>query len=332
MRELVGRKKYLDISKGIGIILVVLGHSFPDENSISGISIPLFAVLKDLIYTFHMPLFFFVAGYLATSTINCKEKLKLRIKQLIIPYLTMSILYLPLRFFASNLASSQYSVLDAWKIVIGISSNGGMWFLYVLALSYVVSFLIYKEKNAKGLVLIFFIALLLTRGNVVNIDYSVLRYFCYNYFFFIVGLHLHLSLSNFEKELLKINTNLIGIFYVVLFAIYAYWKVDFLSPILACLGVAGTVAFSYQREEKIPKILSNLGQNSMYIYLFHGPIQVIIRYLFWTRWRLNYCLCVIVMFLTGMLFSVVIKMIVVKFPVINWFFTGKLQSKNSKVL
>lgn len=45
----------LDIMKGIGIILMVIGHS----------GCPPF--LKNFIYTFHMPLFFMISGYLITE-------------------------------------------------------------------------------------------------------------------------------------------------------------------------------------------------------------------------------------------------------------------------
>lgn len=50
--ETVERERALDVIKGVGILLVVVGHtSCPD-------------VLKTWIYSFHMPLFFMVAGYL----------------------------------------------------------------------------------------------------------------------------------------------------------------------------------------------------------------------------------------------------------------------------
>lgn len=42
------RIEYIDILKGIGIILVVLGHVTQDKQ------------VFQLIYAFHMPLFFFV--------------------------------------------------------------------------------------------------------------------------------------------------------------------------------------------------------------------------------------------------------------------------------
>jgi len=46
------RLSFIDAAKGIGILLVVLGHS-P--------GLPLFGVV--LIYSFHMPLFFFISGF-----------------------------------------------------------------------------------------------------------------------------------------------------------------------------------------------------------------------------------------------------------------------------
>lgn len=46
------KKNYIDIAKGIGIILVILGHSGVNSE------------IKDFIYGFHMPLFFVISGYL----------------------------------------------------------------------------------------------------------------------------------------------------------------------------------------------------------------------------------------------------------------------------
>ena len=46
---------YLDIAKGIGILLVVLGH------------LNLEFVFKNIIYSFHMPLFFYLGGVVSLS-------------------------------------------------------------------------------------------------------------------------------------------------------------------------------------------------------------------------------------------------------------------------
>lgn len=57
------RIEYLDYAKGIGIILVVLGHILIKGN------------IKIYIYSFHMPLFFIISGYLFNyiNIINFKE-------------------------------------------------------------------------------------------------------------------------------------------------------------------------------------------------------------------------------------------------------------------
>ena len=47
------RIEYIDIAKGIGIVLVVAGHLLDKENR-----------LYAYIYSFHMPLFFVLSGFL----------------------------------------------------------------------------------------------------------------------------------------------------------------------------------------------------------------------------------------------------------------------------
>ena len=58
-------KKYykdMDIARGIGIFLVVLGHSFPDSQFNNS---NFYAYIYKLIYSFHMPFFFIISGFFA---------------------------------------------------------------------------------------------------------------------------------------------------------------------------------------------------------------------------------------------------------------------------
>ena len=61
MNKSKGRMHYIDVAKGIGIILVVIGHLCPsgtwDVMPITNIS------LTKWIYSFHMPLFYVISGY-----------------------------------------------------------------------------------------------------------------------------------------------------------------------------------------------------------------------------------------------------------------------------
>ena len=76
------RIKWIDISKGIGIISVVMGHSFLVNGSA--------LYLKTIIYGFHMPLFFIVSGYLMREYKDWSI-LKKRAYSLLIPYVTYSV-------------------------------------------------------------------------------------------------------------------------------------------------------------------------------------------------------------------------------------------------
>ncbi|WP_421672468.1 acyltransferase family protein [Raoultella terrigena] len=71
-KDIFSRFDWVDTLKGIGIILVVAGHIF--GSYISG-----------FIYLFHMPLFFFLAGYLYSPK-PLKQYLKNKSSNLLIPY------------------------------------------------------------------------------------------------------------------------------------------------------------------------------------------------------------------------------------------------------
>lgn len=61
------RIEYIDVFKGIGILLMVIGH------------IGYGNIVRTLIYGYHMPMFFFISGYLYD-----KSKSKLKFKEYIL--------------------------------------------------------------------------------------------------------------------------------------------------------------------------------------------------------------------------------------------------------
>ena len=71
------RIEWIDQVKGFAIFLVVYGHNFP--------------FLEKYIYSFHMPLFFIIAGFFHPIKQN-KVSIKKRINQLIVPYFLWSFL------------------------------------------------------------------------------------------------------------------------------------------------------------------------------------------------------------------------------------------------
>src|SRR5512140_3521698 len=79
------RIEYIDIARGIGILLVVLGH-----NDFAAFS-PFF---HQVIYSFHIPLFFFLSGYFINTAISFFEYSRRRFHAVLKPYLfTIALIY-----------------------------------------------------------------------------------------------------------------------------------------------------------------------------------------------------------------------------------------------
>lgn len=73
---------WVDYAKTIGIYLVILGHSY------------ICAPINEIIYTFHMPLFFFLSGYLFSFERypSFKKFAWKRFKSLLVPYLWINLI------------------------------------------------------------------------------------------------------------------------------------------------------------------------------------------------------------------------------------------------
>lgn len=121
------RLDYFDIAKGIAIILVVLGHIIPPTNSIS-----------IWLYSFHIPLFFIIAGslinYKKETENNIKRIIKKKTRSLLIPYVSFSIIYILYSFF--NLYILKIGDMSGLNFEIYITlflrGIGTLWFLPAL--------------------------------------------------------------------------------------------------------------------------------------------------------------------------------------------------------
>lgn len=148
------RISYIDILRALAIILVIIGH----------IPYPNFSPeVKKWIYSFHIPLFFFVSGMTMSftnyKTIRLKDNLKKRFQHIYLPYLIWAIL----------LALPNITLLSIPKILYGTHqsiasvSNSSLWFLPVLFLSSVlidlILYLLIKKRETSFILALPFIFL-----------------------------------------------------------------------------------------------------------------------------------------------------------------------------
>ncbi|MDP4143174.1 MAG: acyltransferase family protein [Bacillota bacterium] len=137
------RKKNIDNMRGIGIILVLLGHT----------AIPL--DLDKYIFSFHMPLFFFLSGCLFNikKYNNFKIFLKRKFNSLIIPYISFSSVTL-LFWVLIGRRFGNYASVSIEKIFIDflygrdLIYNPALWFLPCLFIVSIIFYtLLYIVKN-----------------------------------------------------------------------------------------------------------------------------------------------------------------------------------------
>ena len=152
--RLANKLPYLDIAKGIGIILVVIGHCILDAASPAGIPVPAMKVLHGVIYSFHMPLFFYISGFLISRKVGSIQSKKAlitkKIKRLLIPYFFVGLCYAPLKLLLSQFANKPYDFNNLWKIFLGVNPDGELWFLYALFMISLIAIVLNKQVSKIG--------------------------------------------------------------------------------------------------------------------------------------------------------------------------------------
>lgn len=133
------RLDYLDMAKGIGIILVVIGHSgMAAEGIITWLS------------SFHMPLFLLVSGMLMYHK---KEEerpfsgsLKKKARSILIPYAFFSVIYLLVQVYYMT-RGREVQLVDAVLQTVSFSGISVLWFLPALFIGEVIFLAIRKNTS-----------------------------------------------------------------------------------------------------------------------------------------------------------------------------------------
>lgn len=180
--------KSISILRFLGIVAVVFGHI---GFSISGKG----SDLHTIIYFYHMPLFFFISGYLYKQN-TFKNTIIKSIKGLYIPFVICSLIFICLRdvfislgYYRMNTVAglngliSQRTLIDVFSFRYHEPLLGAMWFIPCLFIVRILYFLIDKaiEKikftsDSKDILLPLIIGLLFVYGLNLGINKQFLRY------------------------------------------------------------------------------------------------------------------------------------------------------------
>jgi fucose 4-O-acetylase-like acetyltransferase len=164
------RRDWVDLAKGIGILFVVFGHVW---RGLREASIPLaedaYVHVDAAIYSFHMPLFFFLSGLFIERSAKKPWRFFLadKARSLAYPYVVWSLIYGAVSVLMSRYTNSKLSFFDIFPAFL-YRPYAHFWFLYVLGLSTLLIFVLLKLG-----VRVLFIALLALMFYVTPISLDV---------------------------------------------------------------------------------------------------------------------------------------------------------------
>lgn len=123
------RVAYVDIAKTIAIFLVILGHVTETDT-----------FCKTVVYSFHMPLFFILAGFFldTSGTISINKIwhfVKKKFMALMVPYFIWAFFYSQL-----NIKNLAYIGWGSWQTLGKAQSLSSLWFLPCLFLGYLIAY------------------------------------------------------------------------------------------------------------------------------------------------------------------------------------------------
>lgn len=131
------RITYLDMAKGVGIILMIAGHLIGSLQAID--NKPYFSSVYQFIASFHMPLFFIISGILLRITEEEKKDMKQilcrKARTLLLPYASFSLIYFVINVWTCIFYPELLQFSQLWKFFIYSVTFRGvsvMWFLPAL--------------------------------------------------------------------------------------------------------------------------------------------------------------------------------------------------------
>ncbi|WP_422664997.1 acyltransferase family protein [Aneurinibacillus uraniidurans] len=281
------RIEWIDIAKGIAIILVVIGHS-PATNGI-----------KTFIYGFHIPLFFFLSGFVFNPQkfSNSTEFFKNKIKTIVMPYLIFSLIeYLIYVLWENSIYNTNYYAYSIFKGILYASADTlkmypVLWFLPCLFVVQCAFFLLVKINGKKtyliiSLITFSIVGFLYSQYSTVRLPWFIdssltaVVFYGIGFIYKTYDFYLESKLSAYYTELL------IGSFALLYFCTFMNTTVDMfglvynnyffyytsaISGILFCIVLSKLINHS--------KTLTYLGKNTMLIFVFHVNMFNIVNYI-----------------------------------------------------
>ena len=300
MKEKIAEISFLHV---FAILLVVLGHSFYQTNSL----------IVDWMYQFHVPLFFFVSGYLFNVSVNGKPLqphifLSRKAVRLLLPYFALStLLFVPkvlLSQFMVRPIQANWSEYVLMLIYPYRNVNGSYWFLPTLFLLFVfaviVLFFLQRLQHRTSLAVT---TLLLTLANISlpfshDTLFNVVGVIHYAFYF---ALGYFVSSFGLMRFLDKRKTAILVFLFTFVVSIIGLYvnKSPLMDLFFAMGGILMSVALARLYAKYELHFFNHLSPTSYTIYLYHGIFQALSLQILMRFTHFDIVFYIILAFLSG---------------------------------
>lgn len=271
------RISWIDMTKGYGVLLVIIGHMYIFN-------------LSSWIYSFHMPLFLFISGYVFKVNITFVDFVYKKIKSLIVPYFFLAFLIIVYEIICGITNGQKINILRLILNYLLQRRESALWFLTCLFIIELTMFLVIKIKNmllqscvvvgitllgllyeyfinvpiiwnvdiAMTTIVFFYTGYLFRKKDIMNKCFSFPR--VYPWMFLILGI------LNFVGAV--VNNKISGGGLELMAGEYGFWPITYL---VAVIGVMAVLIFAHQYTSKY---IIYLGRNSIIYFGLHQSIMM----------------------------------------------------------
>lgn len=269
------RISWMDAARGIGIVLVVLGHV--ERGLVSGgmVTSAFWASLDFTLYTFHMPLFFLLAGMNMPRGLSkgWKSYMTGRLLTVAYPYVLWSLLQGSVMVVMSAFTNGKANFSD--MLTIGWKPMSQFWFLYVLLFAQI-TIMVLDLGFARRLVERPVVLIAMAAAGLVGCTFfptnSLPQQFFHSLPFLMLGMALVPHLSSVETAPLMKQPWFVWPLFAITCYLASRMSTDYNSLWVlpaAITGIAATVSTALTLKGLWLKISVALGSASMTIYVMH---------------------------------------------------------------